>query len=69
MIPDDLLMAQRDIAHCKDTFSVSTVALENVTPTAVDNTELSFTSSLKQADQRHPKTEQKAGHYSNATTD
>ena len=56
MILDDLLMVQRDIAHCKDTFSVSTVALENVTRTAVDNTELSFTSSLKQVDQRHPKT-------------
>lgn len=43
----DLLMAWRDILHCKDVFSVSSVQLEYVAPTAVDNDELSFTSSLK----------------------
>lgn len=39
-------MEQRDMAHCKDVFCVSCVKLEYVAPTAVDITELSFTSSF-----------------------
>lgn len=46
MILEELLMEQRDMAHCKDVFCVSCVKLEYVAPTAVDITELSFTSSL-----------------------
>ena len=40
MTLDDLLMMRRDVAHCKDVFGVRGVALENVSPTSVDNTEL-----------------------------
>ena len=46
MILDDLLMLQRDLAHFKDVFSDSRVILKYVAPTAVDMTELSFTSSI-----------------------
>lgn len=36
------------MAHCKDVFGVSSVALEYLTPTAVDNTQFSFTDSSSQ---------------------
>ena len=43
MTLDDLLMMQRDLAHCKDVFGVNGVVLKYVAPTAVDILELCVT--------------------------